>query len=136
MAVLTAHRAVLVETYRQRVQAAIPGYAALPPAALQAPVEQLIDAILASLAARDVSILGRFLEQATRMRLQQGFTPDSQITAARIMEALFREVLTRELAGDPAALAEGLRRVDAVAAHGRNAIGRVVLSTLTPPHDP
>ena len=131
--VLVAHRNTMVAEYLRRVQAAVPRYAALAAAELVPSFEVLFDTIITTLRERDVSILAHVLERATYARIAQGFSGESQITASRLIEGIVRDTLTRDLADDPTALADALRRVDRLAATSRAIVGRILLAQMTEP---
>jgi hypothetical protein len=135
MEVLDAARETVIADYVHRAQATIPGYDRLPPDKLRQTSEALIGVLFTALRAHDPSILSRHLTELTPMRLEQGFSPESQIAMAQIMDAIIRETVTRGLADDPAALASATKRIDSMAAMGRNAIGRIVLAKMVTPKE-
>ncbi len=127
---LRGHRETLIAEFIQRAQATIPAYAATPPLILVERFSGSLDSIIHCLGERDLSVLTRYLEESTRHRLQAGVTIEAQMLAAHVMESAIRDLVTRELAGDPALLTMALRRVDLFAITSRNIMGRANLAAV------
>ncbi|MDQ2809958.1 MAG: hypothetical protein M3Z04_24020 [Chloroflexota bacterium] len=132
-AILSAQRNALVNRFVQQAQATIPAYAAVPLVMLTPQLGLLVDTIFAALRDHDPSIMTRYLDQATRSRIEHGFPVESQIALSGLIEAILREAVTHAFAADPPLLAQSLHRLETLANIGRNAVGRILLSTLMPP---
>ncbi len=133
IAVLSAQRNALVNDFVAQAQASVPAYAAVPFVMLTPQLGLLVDTIFAALRDHDPSIMTRYLDQATRGRLEKGFPVESQIALSQLIERLLREAVRHNLADDPPLLAQSLHRLEALATVGRSAVGRILLSTLMPP---
>ncbi len=130
VALLRTHRAALIAEFIQRAQAAIPIYAATPYATLVDRFSGSTDSIILCLGARDLSVLTQYLEESTRQRLQAGVTIEAQMLAAHVMESAIRDLVSRELAGEPDVLAGALRRIDVFAITSRNIMSRANLAAV------
>ncbi len=127
---LRAHREPLIAEFIQRAQATIPAYAATPHITLIERFSGSTDSLIHCLGEGDLSILTRYLEESTRLRLQAGVTIEAQMRAAHIMESTIRDLVAHELAADPALVAAALRRVDVFAITIRNIMGRANLAAV------
>jgi len=130
VALLRAHRAVLIAEFIQRAQAAIPAYAATPYATLMDRFSGSTDSIILCLGERDLSVLTQYLEESTRQRLLAGVPIEAQMMAAHIMESAIRELVSRELAAEPEVLAGALRRIEVFATTSRNIMSRANLAAV------
>jgi hypothetical protein len=130
VALLRTHRAALIAEFIQRAQAAIPIYAATPYATLVDRFSGSTDSIILCLGERDLSVLAQYLEESTRQRLQAGVTIEAQMLAAHVMESAIRDLVSRELAGEPDVLAGAMRRIDVFATTSRNIMSRANLAAV------
>ncbi len=126
---LAAHRAALISRITQRIQQEIPDYATVAQAEIQVRYTVIVDAMSKSLITHDPSHLTNLLVQVARPRLVQGYTIDALLTAARIVEQSYGELITREVS-DPRAQTVTLRQITNLIGTVRHVLSRLHLSVV------
>jgi hypothetical protein len=130
VALLRVHHDSLAGMVVRRARAEAPGYDAMPVAVLMERITSTLDAIGASLEARDPSRLAHYLEDLVRARLKEGLRIEALLLVWQLIEEALHELVARELAADPETQASASRRLDTIISTGRHVVGRVHLAEV------